>query len=130
MHPWDPSRWKRGLPGLLGLFETRLWGPSRWKEDLLGLLGLYSLCSQSHLPLQRHSAHSGHLAPVAPALLSVPALHEDQWVLEALPPSKQALGLLWGLSVMLPWALQAPQPRGLNPHVALWVLRDPSVTRQ
>ena len=119
MDPWDPSRWKQGLSGLLGLFETRLWGPSRWKEDLLGLLGLYSLCSQSHLRLEPRFARSGRSAPVAPALLEALVLHGGQWVLEALPQSKLVLWLLWGLSVMLPWARQDLQPRGLHPHVDL-----------
>ena len=103
MHPWDPSRWKRGLSGLLGLFETRLWGPSRWKEDLLGQ--------------DCHFDHFCHFAQARPALLSVPALLEGLYVLAALPLLKQALWLPWDLSALLLWALQDLQSRGLNLHV-------------
>ena len=83
----------------------------------MGLLGLYSLCSQSHSLQDCHFAHPCRPAPVAPALLSVPALLEGLYVLAALPLLKQALWLPWDLSALLLWALQDLQSRGLNLHV-------------
>ena len=117
MHLWGPSRWKLGQSGLLRLFAMHLWGPSRLKEDLLGLMGLYNQYNRNHSPLEPHFARSGRSALVALALPEALALLEGRWVLEALPPSKQALRVPWGLSAPLPGALQDLQRRGPNLHV-------------